>query len=282
MKPSTKLQALIEVVETAGQLAREYFYQHEAFAEKEDRSVVTKIDTETEAALRAFIAAHFPHDTIVGEEGADVTGDSGYVWYIDPIDGTENFIRKIPLFSITATRLGPGPEGSCAVVHNPISRQTFASFMEAGVYENRTLATRAATAIGGRRAIHVLSSSYEPWVKPAKHRLVHELGARYGRSASFSAGLLELAYVAAGRLDGVIALHNNPWDTAAGLYLNKSAGSRISLFVDGEWQGYHGAISALYGASKRERPILLVSDPVMHDELCAFVGDPRQWAVDTA
>jgi fructose-1,6-bisphosphatase/inositol monophosphatase family enzyme len=107
---------------------------------------------------------------------------------------------------------------------------------------------------------------------------VHVLGKKYGRSASYSSGLLELAYVAAGRLDGVISLYNNPWDTAAGLYLNKAAGSAISIFVDGKWGLYTGAIKDLYGADLRTRHLILVSDASIHQELCDFVGDPKQWA----
>ncbi|MCB9816423.1 inositol monophosphatase [Candidatus Nomurabacteria bacterium] len=277
MKTDEKFASLIETIEAAGQSARTYFNDAADFDEKSDGSVVTKIDTDTEVLLRDFVAEYFPYDAIVGEEGDDVSGTSGYVWYIDPIDGTENFVRKIPLFSITATRLGAGPEGSFAIVHNPISGQTFASIMEDGVYENQRLTTFREGKVGGRLAINVLSSKAEPWILPAKYNLIQALGIKYGKSSSFSAGLLEFAYVAAGRLDGVISLLSSPWDTAAGLYLAKAAGAPISLYIDGRWQRYDGAIRDLY-QDLTARHLILVSTPAVHDELCAFVGDPRAWA----
>lgn len=282
MNIEEKFQTLIVVVEESGQLARDFFYQEDTFSQKDDKTLVTEVDIQVEETLRNFVSEHFPNDTIVGEEGEDVIGDSGYIWYIDPIDGTENFVRKIPLFSITATRLGPGPEGSMAIVHNPISRQTFASVMEEGVYENKRLATFSDRPTCTRQAIHVVSNPTEPWVKPAKHNLIHQLGKKYGRSASFSTGLLEMAYVAAGRLDGVLSLLNKPWDSAAGLYLNKAAGSSISVFSDGVWSNYDGAIKDLYGESLRERKIALMSHPAIHQELCEFIGDPKQWADEMA
>lgn len=277
MLQEEKFQKLITLVEDSGELARKYFYSEQSFYEKEDKSVVTEVDTKIEEVLRAFVREQFPNDTIVGEEGEDVVGDSGYIWYIDPIDGTENFVRKIPLFSITATRLGPSAKESCAIVHNPISRQTFASFVEGGVYENENLSVRQEGKVGGRLAINVLSSKHESWIQPAKYNLVHHLGLKYGRSGSFSAGLLEFAYVAAGRLDGVVSLLNNPWDSAAGLYLNKAAGSSISIFTARTWQTYEGAIKDLYGTDYRKRELLLVSRPDIHNELCQFIGDPHAW-----
>lgn len=274
----SKFKKLVALIEESGNLARDYFYNEERFFQKDDKTLVTEVDTKIEDMLRTFVAEHFPDDTIVGEEGEDVIGNSGYVWYIDPIDGTENFVRKIPLFSITATRLGSGPEGSMAIVHNPISQQTFASFMGQGIYENQKLTTFSDKPAHTRQAIHVVSNPAEPWVKPAKHHLIHQLGKKYGRSASFSTGILEMAYVAAGRLDGVLSLLNKPWDSAAGLYLNKASGADISLFSDNAWSKYEGAIKDLYGESLRDRKIILMSHPAIHEELCAFIGDPKQWA----
>lgn len=265
-------------MEDLGESAARYFYQDDDFAEKDDKSVVTKIDIETEEGLRKFVTTYFPDDTIVGEEGEDKNGSSGFVWYLDPIDGTENFVRKIPLFSITATRLGPTAEGSLAVVHNPISKQTFSAFLEDGVFENNNLVKTTKRRVGGRIAVNILSSKVEPWIQPAKYNLVRDLGLKYGKSGSFSAGLLEFAYVAAGRLDGVVSLNNNPWDTAAGLYLNKAAGNPISIFAEGVWQPYKGAIKDLYGKTLRERSLLLVSRADLHKELCDLVGDPKRWA----
>jgi myo-inositol-1(or 4)-monophosphatase len=270
---------LIEVIETAGVEARSYFYdQGNKNEQKSDGSVLTEIDTKTEKVIRGFIAEYFPDDTIIGEEGDDVKGTSGFVWFIDPIDGTENFVRKIPFFSITATRLGPTPEDSLSIVHNPASGQTFASLMEDGVYENKNLMNLTADTIGGKYMINVTSGKGENWYKSARYSLLKGIGMKFGKSASLSSGLLEYAYVASGRIDGYLSLGLPAWDSAAGLYLVKAAGGAISKFEEGKWNRYVGPIRDFYGPSFNEQKIIFVSHPDIHQEVLDFVGDPKAWA----
>lgn len=279
MNIETQYKSLITEIEDAGEAARDYFYAHESQnVAKSDGSLVTEIDTMTEDRLRAHIVTYFPDDTIVGEEGDDTVGTSGFVWYIDPIDGTENFIRKIPFFCITEVRLGPSAEGSFAVVHNPITKQTFASIMEDGVYENTNLCELSAQGIANKTLIHVTSNKDEEWMKPARYRLQAEFARRYGKSGIFGSALLEYAYVASNRIDGFLNIGLNAWDSAAGLYLVKAAGGAISIYADGKWSRYEGPIKELYGQSRREKIISFVSHPAIHDEILELVGDPRQWA----
>ncbi len=240
---------------------------------------MTKIDQDTEAAIRAFVAEHFPNDTVVGEEDDTVYGTSGFVWYIDPIDGTDNFVRKIPFFAITATRLGPSAEDSFSVIHNPISGQTFASLMEDGSYENEHLCNHTADTIGGRIFIDVSGNSKTyPWTMTARANLWKGIYQKFGKCSSYHCALLGLAYVAAGRLDGYLSLGHKPWDAAAGLYLVKSAGGAISVCTDGVWQRYTGAIKDLFGEQHDSSVITFASHPDIHDEILDFIGDPEKWA----
>jgi len=92
-----KFAATIAVIEQVGQKAWDYFDADSATNEvKADGSVVTDIDKAIEVELMAFIRELFPDDSIVGEEGEGYLGTSDFVWHIDPIDGTDNFPRKIP------------------------------------------------------------------------------------------------------------------------------------------------------------------------------------------
>lgn len=146
-----KFKLLIVEVEKASESARAYFESNDFSNEqKSDGSVVTQIDTEIEAVIRSFIAEHFPDDSIVGEENDDVTGTSSFVWHIDPIDGTDNFLRKIPFCAISIARLGDTAEDSFAIVHNPITNLTFASLMEDGAYENEHVTNMTAEPLGGK------------------------------------------------------------------------------------------------------------------------------------
>lgn len=275
-----EFQDLKKVIEKCGEHARDYFYSPiNPNTQKEDGSLVTEIDEKIESILRAHVEERFPDDSIVGEEGDIKEGTSGFVWFIDPIDGTENFTRKIPIFSVTATRLGPTVEDSFAIVYNPISKQIFSSLMENGSYENEHLLNMTADTIGGRCRVSASGDTkYESWIRPAVLNLWKGLYNQLGKSGNMDSALLELAYVASGRIDGFLGVHYKPWDSAAGLYLVKAAGGAISVFSEGTWTRYNGAIRDLYGQDHTNQPLTFVSHPDIHQEVLDFVGDPKDWA----
>lgn len=96
-----RLDLAITAATQAGRHTLQYFRASDLTIEtKPDRSPVTRADKESEQILRAYLAQHFPQDTIVGEEFGTQHGTSDYRWYLDPIDGTHSFIRGVPLFGV--------------------------------------------------------------------------------------------------------------------------------------------------------------------------------------
>lgn len=168
----TKFRTLVSFVESIGQVARDYF-DSEDFSNdiKDDGSVVTYIDQLIEQKLRTFVAEQFPGDAIVGEEHDDTEGTTGFVWHIDPIDGTDNFLRKIPFCAISVARLGDTAEDSFGIVHNPITKHTFASLMENGAFENERVTNLTAEPLGGKFTVSIGAGRNEPWMKPALYHL---------------------------------------------------------------------------------------------------------------
>lgn len=268
-----------QVMINAGKYAKEYFDSDVSPSTlKADGSILTEIDGKIERILREHIAERFPEDTVVGEEyGADA-GASEFVWYLDPIDGTNNFVRKIPFFGVTATRLGSTPEDSFSIVHNPVTGQVFASLMEDGTYENERLCNLQEPVVDSKYFITVSTMKSEPWMMQARYNLYGAIATEFGKSGHYSSALLEFAYVAAGRLDGFLAMGFTSWDTAAGLYLVKAAGGAISIWKDEQWQRYDGPIKSLYGDHCLDRVTVFASHAHIHDRFIEFVGDPRKWA----
>lgn len=85
----------------AGKVTQSYFMSRELKVDKKaDRTPVTQADKNTEKALRQIIEGEFPQDGILGEEGEEKPGTSGYRWILDPIDGTKSFIHGVPLYGI--------------------------------------------------------------------------------------------------------------------------------------------------------------------------------------
>jgi myo-inositol-1(or 4)-monophosphatase len=270
-----QFQDLITHIETAGQLARDYFDSQDISNEvKSDGSVVTRIDMEIETVLRDYIAKHFPNDAIIGEEHDDMEGTSGFVWHLDPIDGTDNFLRKIPFCAISVARLGETAEDSFGIVHNPITKHTFASLMENGAYENERLTNLTADPLGGRYTITV-GRGRESWMKSAGNNIITACDEKYGRGLRYGSTALELAYLSAGRIDGFITFGLSTYDYAAGLFLVRAAGGAISVFENDTWKIWEGSIKELCDVHKK---IIFASHPDIHEDIRDFIGNPRTWS----
>lgn len=268
---------LLEVeIQSVSKLAKDYFESDDFSNEsKHDGSVVTAIDTEVESRLRAFVDTHFPDDAIVGEEQENKAGTSGFVWHIDPIDGTDNFLRKIPFCAVSIARLGDTLEGSFAIVHNPITNHTFASVTDNDVTENERITKCTAEPLGGEYVIGLGRGRDESWMKPAAYGIIEAVGSKYGRCMPYHCSALELAYISAGRIDGYLTFGLHSYDYAAGLYLARSAGASISVFENGIWRYAEESIKAICDTHGKT---LFVSHPQIHKEIRDFISDPRQWA----
>ena len=269
-----KFHLLMQEVYEVGKLAKAYFDSDDISNElKEDRSVVTRIDKEIEVLIRSFVAKYFPQDTIVGEEGETVIGTSSFVWHIDPIDGTDNFLRKIPFCCISIARLGDTTEDSFAIIHNPITGHTFSSLMEGGCYENSRITNLTAEPLGGKYVIG-MGRGREEWMKHAGYKIAEAVGLKYGRCGPYHSTALELAYLSAGRIDAFLTFGLNSYDWGAGLYLVRAAGGVISVFENNSWHRWEGSIKDL---CDRHGKTIFASPPDIHDEIRDFIGDPKGW-----
>lgn len=114
-----RLELAVATALESSAIPRQYFLNDGLVVDrKDDNSPVTRADKETETLLRKRIAAACPNDAILGEEFADKDGTSGFKWHLDPIDGTESFIRGVPLFG-TLIALEYGGEPVMGVIAFP-------------------------------------------------------------------------------------------------------------------------------------------------------------------
>jgi len=270
-----EFKELIKVIEEAGLKARAYFDADDNANEiKYDGSVVTKIDQEIEAIIVAYVRTHFPEDSIVGEEGGNHEGTSDFVWHIDPIDGTDNFLRRIPFCAVSVARLGSTSEDSFGIVHNPITNQTFASLMEAGVYENEKIQVLNDQVLGGK-AIISIANGREKWMRPARYNLQKAMSEKFGRGSNYGCCALEISYVAANRIDGVLTYGLNSYDYAAALFLVKAAGGMISVFENGVWSSWTQSLKDLCAEHGKT---IFVSHSGIHQSALDLICDPRSWS----
>lgn len=185
---------------------------------------VTNVDREAEEAIIQTLRDAYPDHAFIGEETGS-TGQSDYKWLIDPLDGTRNFIHGFPCYAISIALAHKGTITQ-AVIYDPNGNDLYTATKGAGAFLNDRRIR-----VSGR---HALSESVLVVAGNVSHlkpdtgvhdlrRLIHTCGG-YRRLGST---VLELANVAAGRVDGYAGKQRNAWDMAAGTLLIQEAGGLI-------------------------------------------------------
>lgn len=201
------------------QLARRDCVYVESKAHAND--LVSDVDRASEKLIVDGLAAAFPTDAIVGEEGHQRTGTSGRRWIIDPIDGTRNYLTGAGPWSVSIA-LTNTERTLVGVVHDPASGETFDATVGAGA----RLGGRRLTASSCRRlAEAIVGICYGTSVETKRRAapIIAELLPVVGDIRRLPAAL-HLTYLAAGRFDAGVLLDTQPWDVAAGLLIAAEAG----------------------------------------------------------
>lgn len=200
--------------------------------------LVTEVDKGAETMIRNLLQTHFPTHSILGEEGVESgpeasmkalteAGDAEYLWIVDPIDGTTNFVHGFPFYSVSIALAHQG-EVIVGVVYDPSKDEMFVAEKGKGAYlrGKRMKVSRDKT----------LSQSLLATGFPAEHegalpmnmKGLNALVPKVRNIRVSGSAALHLAYVAAGRLSGFWEIGLNSWDMAAGVLLIQESGGQVS------------------------------------------------------
>ncbi|NKX44017.1 inositol monophosphatase family protein [Roseicyclus persicicus] len=193
---------------------------------------VSEADRAAEDHLRAGIAAARPGDGWLGEE-TGAAGGGGRRWIVDPLDGTTNFLRGIGHWAVSVALEEAGVL-TVGVVHDPVKDETFAACRGRGAALNGQPMAPADTA-DLSRALFGTGIPFGGMAHIDDHAAdIARLMPRCAGVRRMGAAALDLAYVAAGRLDGFWERRLQPWDIAAGLVLLREAGAEVAGWAPGE------------------------------------------------
>lgn len=229
--------------------------------QKGTNDFVTEVDEAAEAAIIEVLKKAYPDHAILAEESgpsANLHDANEYVWIIDPLDGTTNFIHGFPQFSISIALQHRG-QITQAVIYDPTRNELFTASKGAGAFLNDkrirvTKRDKLADALIGTGFPYTDLSALDEYLK--MFRLMTEKSAGLRRPGSAA---LDLAYVAAGRLDGFFEKNLKPWDIAAGALLISEAGGIVANFSGEADYLYKGDVIA--GAPKIFSQMLNVLTP---------------------
>jgi histidinol-phosphatase len=210
-------------------VARGHFRRDLEITTKPDRTFVTQADTEVERLIRGRLADAFPDHGLVGEEYGTEAGDASVRWYIDPIDGTHNFIRGVPLFG-TLLAVERDGELQAAVLSAPALDERWWAHRGGGAWaRNRGEAPRRIH-VSGVTAIadaHVLYGSARDIVSSGRAPGFNGLLDDVWRERGFG-DFWGYALLAEGAAEAMIEVDLNPWDAAAPTVLIEEAGGKVT------------------------------------------------------
>jgi myo-inositol-1(or 4)-monophosphatase len=196
------------------------------------QDLVTEVDRGSEKMVRMLLRTYFPAHAFLGEEDLDNDNETDienaeYVWIIDPLDGTTNYVHAFPFFAVSIALAHRG-EVIVGVVYDPIHDEMFVAEKGKGAYlRGMPMNVSDEVELGGS----LLATGFP--ADQGKNLMANmaDLNAIAPKARSIRAGgsaALHLAYVAAGRLSGYWEVGLKPWDVAAGALLVQQAGGRIT------------------------------------------------------
>jgi myo-inositol-1(or 4)-monophosphatase len=250
------LDSAVEAARIAGRFQRYRFESLLNVTLKGDKDLVTEVDRESERLIVGHLLELFPDHSVIAEEGQYPQGDTPYRWIIDPLDGTTNYAHGFPWFCVSIGLESAG-ELLAGVIFNPMHDELFTATKGGGAFLN-----------GHRLHVsprHPLQNTllgtgfpYDCASDPLNNFdnfIAFQKAARGIRRAGAAA--LDLAYVAAGRLDGFWELKLKPWDVAAGVLLVREAGGTVTTFDGTEYDVFNHRIVASNGLIHGEMTAML-------------------------
>jgi len=236
----------------AGDILKKGFGTDYKIGSKQSKhDLVTEYDTRVEAEILSMIRDEFPdHSFLCEESGA--SGNSDYLWIIDPLDGTVNFAHNIPMFC-TSIAVAHKGEIVVGVIYNPMVNELFIAEKGRGATLNgkKLKVTETKKIRDG-----IVATGFPYNVAENPHHCIDQfahitkLGIPIRRIGSAA---IDLAYVACGRFDGFWEVVLNPWDFAAGTLLVREAGGKVTTMENGE-------------IPLQEASSIIASNTILHDE----------------
>ena len=228
---------------------------------KNHNDFVTEVDQAAERAIIDVLRQAYPDHAILAEESgasANLHDETEYVWIIDPLDGTTNFIHGFPQYAVSIALQYRG-QITQAVVYDPTRNELFTASKGAGAFLNEKRLRvgkrdRLADALIGTGFPYSDLSGLDEYMK-----MFHLMTQKSAGLRRPGAAALDLAYVAAGRLDGFFEKNLKPWDIAAGALLITEAGGIVANFSGESEYIYKGNVIA--GSPKIFSQMLNVLSP---------------------
>jgi myo-inositol-1(or 4)-monophosphatase len=240
------LKMMLQAAQRAGAIVRRHYLSEslEVRNKSAQGDLVSTADLETEREILSILRRGFPDASIVAEESGG-SRESGAVFYVDPVDGTLNFVHGVPFFAVS---IGCWIDGAPAagVVLNPLSGDVYSAVRGAGARKNgKPIVVSGAAALKDS-----LIAAGWPYDRGNRARLFSEMDRLYQGAQdlrAFGCASLGFCLVAEGAFDGYWEWDLKPWDMAAGALIVTEAGGTVSSLPGGAFDLGSGRVAASNG-----------------------------------
>jgi len=244
------LTTAIQSARAAGQILVERLPNPRQVHIKGLRDIVTDADLAAEQAIVQTIRERFPDHALLTEENGASDGNAPYVWVVDPLDGTTNYNRRLPCFSVSIGLLHQ-EQLTLGVVYDPLREHLFTAVRGRGATLNGaplhvSAVDRIQNAVVGMDWAHAQAARDD--ILARVNRVAPHCGALRGMGSA----TLGLCYVAAGRYDAYFHVSLKPWDLAAALLLVQEAGGRVTDLEGRPWRAWEGRVLVSNGHVHRD------------------------------
>ena len=252
MQPT--LQNVEQMALFAGRILMAHYGKQHQVQHKGRIDIVTEVDKQSEEFLVKTIQDKFPGHSILSEEIGQLQGVPEHCWYVDPLDGTNNYERGIPLFGVLIAYAHQG-QLQLGVIYEPVHKLLYTAERSKGAYKNgeRIRVSDTHTLINA-----VLSTGFPLNPQPQEdnnfNNFVH-MSKKVRSVRRFGSTAINLSYTASGLLDGYWEVGSKPWDIAAGTLLIKEAGGVVTD-LRGE-EDYFKPPYAIVAGNEVLQPLLL-------------------------
>ena len=248
---------LLESMGSVGQVSR-----------KKATELVTDLDGRVEKMLLEGLRRHFPDDNVLAEETGNHEGSSGRTWYVDPLDGTTNYAHGLPTFAVSIA-CGTASQLELACVYAPYLDEMYlaqhggGAVLERPAHQtSRVLSVTQTASIG-----EALLATGFPYLRDGNVDLITGLVADFLKAKCHGvrragSAAVDLAHVAAGKLDGYWEMSLRPWDSAAGTLIVREAGGVVT--------GFDGISQTMHFES------VLAASPILHAAMLPVIQSALQ------
>ena len=224
MNLSKEKKVLLSAAKKAGKVILKYFGKNEKGKEKSNKSLVSRADLDANKVVINTIKKSFPKHSILSEESGFENNNSDYKWVIDPIDGTHNFLRGIPIFGVSIA-LEYKNEVVLGALEFPTLKLTAVAEKGKGAFLNG----KKLKVSNNSEIIHsFILYEFVPGTRYKSLEFLKRLSNETINIRNLGAAIYELFLIASGQCDAFVIFTTNEWDIAAGMLLIQEAGGKIT------------------------------------------------------